>query len=90
MTKCCKKIIAVLLGFVLCFTGFRIPVSAASGGSLFISKGRETRINEDWSFYLGDVQAEDPAYDDSSWQRVNLPHDWSVTQNFTTAAEAEM
>ncbi|MBQ6451290.1 MAG: glycoside hydrolase family 2 protein [Solobacterium sp.] len=89
MTKCCKKIIAVLLGFVLCFAGFRIPVSAASGGSLFISKGRETRINEDWSFYLGDVQAEDPAYDDSSWQRVNLPHDWSVTQNFTTAAEAE-
>lgn len=32
-----------------------------------------------WNFYLGTPEnAEQPAYDDSSWRNLDLPHDWSV------------
>ena len=39
------------------------------------------RINfdRDWRFNLGDIRrAHRGEFDDSSWQRVNLPHDWSI------------
>lgn len=38
-------------------------------------------INNGWTFHPGDVAVSDPSdvlYDDSSWQKVNLPHDGSV------------
>ncbi len=42
--------------------------------------GRETvRLDPAWSFHLGDVPgASRPAFDDSGWQAVELPHDWSI------------
>lgn len=36
-------------------------------------------LNADWHFHAGDVTgAEAPAYDDSSWVTVDVPHDWSI------------
>jgi len=37
-----------------------------------------------WSFALseGDLKAEDPSFDDSSWRKVDLPHDWSIEMDF--------
>ena len=44
-----------------------------------LSGGSATRINDDWAFALqDDAKAREPGYDDRSWQRVDLPHDWSV------------
>ncbi|HEX7070804.1 MAG TPA: glycoside hydrolase family 2 TIM barrel-domain containing protein, partial [Rhodothermales bacterium] len=44
-----------------------------------LSFGNATRINHDWAFALADdAQAHEPDFDDGSWQRVGLPHDWSV------------
>ena len=44
-----------------------------------------------WRFLRGDVaSAENPGFDDSSWRRVDLPHDWSIedlTPNAETAGE---
>ena len=51
---------------------------------------RDVNFDQDWLFTLADPQdGADPALDDSSWQSVTLPHDWAITQSFTTAGEAE-
>lgn len=40
-------------------------------------------LNQNWKFHYGEVpQAWYKGYDDSAWQRVELPHDWSVHMPF--------
>lgn len=40
-------------------------------------------INFDWRFAKGDhASAKDPSFDDSSWLRVDLPHDWAISGPF--------
>ncbi|MCD8381767.1 MAG: DUF4982 domain-containing protein [Clostridiales bacterium] len=52
--------------------------------------GRETDFNTGWKFYLGDnSSASGQSFDDSSWEDVTLPHDFSISQDFTTSGEAE-
>lgn len=51
---------------------------------------RETNFNKDWKFYLGTSStAQNVNYDDSSWESVSIPHDFSITQSYTTSGEAE-
>ena len=41
-------------------------------------------FNDDWKFSLGDIAgAEDPAFDDSGWRELELPHDWAVEGDFS-------
>ena len=41
--------------------------------------GREQLFDDHWLFFRGDGGgAESPEFDDSSWRRVDLPHDWSI------------
>lgn len=41
--------------------------------------GRKTCIDKGWKFHYGAAdEAVDPAYDDSGWRTLDLPHDWSV------------
>jgi beta-galactosidase len=49
-----------------------------------VLKYREIRcIDADWKFYLGDIiNGQSPAYNDSSWRKLNLPHDWSIEGDF--------
>ncbi|NDV67969.1 glycoside hydrolase family 2 TIM barrel-domain containing protein [Dysgonomonas sp. 25] len=43
----------------------------------------------DWSFYPGDKpEASEPAFDDSSWRKLNLPHDWSIEADFSVSNPA--
>lgn len=36
-------------------------------------------FDNDWRFHLGGAQgAEETAYDDSRWRKLDLPHDWSI------------
>jgi beta-galactosidase len=36
-------------------------------------------FDTDWRFYKGEAKgAEDSAYDDAGWRKLNLPHDWSI------------
>ena len=62
----------------------------------------EVTLEKDWKFAKGEVaDAASPAFDDSGWQSVSVPHDWAiygpfsrdndlqtvaVTQNFETEA----
>lgn len=40
--------------------------------------------NENWKFHLGDCEpAWYKGFDDSDWETVMLPHDWSVTRPFS-------
>ena len=48
---------------------------------------REQSFDLGWRFLRGDVAgAENPGFDDSSWRRVDLPHDWSI-EDLTPDAE---
>jgi len=50
---------------------------------------QEILFNESWLFSLGTADASAKNYDDSTWQQVDLPHDFSISQSFTTSGEAE-
>lgn len=51
----------------------------AATASAQVSFGEAVRMNEGWLFSLGDDrEAASPAYNDSAWRRLCLPHDWSV------------
>ena len=44
-----------------------------------VSFGSPEKINDNWKFVLADVKdGHSVALDDVRWQRVSLPHDWSV------------
>ncbi|HEX7585580.1 MAG TPA: hypothetical protein VF373_12895, partial [Prolixibacteraceae bacterium] len=41
-------------------------------------------FGKDWKFQLGDVSgAEAVKFDDSSWRKLNVPHDWSIEGEFS-------
>lgn len=51
---------------------------------------RMMNFNDHWRFYLGDVAgAQSPTFNDASWKDVNLPHDYSIEQAYTSSGEAE-
>ena len=40
-------------------------------------------FNQDWRFHLGEVSdGQRIDLDDSSWRKLNLPHDWSIEGEF--------
>lgn len=44
-----------------------------------ISFGNAIKINNNWKFILQDTpEAQNATYNDTKWQSVNVPHDWSV------------
>ena len=41
--------------------------------------GQIQSFDTDWRFYAGEIKgAERPEYNDSSWLKVDVPHDWSI------------
>lgn len=51
---------------------------------------RENSFNDGWKFYLGTSStAQNQNFDDSGWESVTLPHDFSISQSYTTGGEAE-
>jgi beta-galactosidase len=44
---------------------------------------------KNWKFHPGDAEnAKDPAFDDSGWRTLNLPHDWSIEGEFSNGHPA--
>ena len=67
-------------------TGEPETISISAG----IGDQRENNFNQGWKFYLGDSSsAQQPSFNDSGWESVDLPHDFSISQSFTTSGEAE-
>ena len=45
----------------------------------FAANLRDQSFDSDWCFLRGDVaNAEKPAFDDSQWRKLDVPHDWSI------------
>lgn len=65
-----------------------IFLAAALGGLLSadraLSAGRSVRsLDDDWRFHKGEVEAAHVlSFDDSSWRRVDVPHDWGIEGPF--------
>ena len=66
----------------LCFTAILLIAS--------ICRAESTRtyidMDFDWLFSPGDFPAGAmPAFDDSGWRKLNLPHDWSIEGPFASS-----
>ncbi|MFD2035369.1 DUF4982 domain-containing protein [Belliella marina] len=47
------------------------------------SQTREIQALKDWRFYNGDAElASQSGFDDSSWEKVTVPHDWAIKGPF--------
>ena len=58
--------------------------------NMYGGEAREQNFDSNWKFYLGDASgAEAAGYDDSGWNTVSLPHDYSIEQDYTKSGEAE-
>ncbi|MFS8103062.1 DUF4982 domain-containing protein [Lentzea alba] len=66
---------------MLLLLGLTAPVTAA------VAALRSTSFTNDWRFVLADpANAQQPDHDDSSWRRLDLPHDWSIERDPNPAA----
>lgn len=88
--------LAIILGCMALPAAAAAPTGTVTGSpeTIQVSTGvgteRENNFNEGWKFYLGDsTSASTPGFNDSSWESVTLPHDFSISQPFTTSGEAE-
>lgn len=96
-----RRLLAAVLTAAVLAGSMAVPVSAADtttypGSEETIkvassqSLQRETDFNADWKFSLGTPStAQNKDFNDSSWKSVSLPHDFSISQSFTTSGEAE-
>ena len=65
-----------------------VAYGADSGVSAVRSSGaRRQSFDESWRFFKGEAPgAETPAFQDSSWRRLDLPHDWAIEGPFDPKA----
>jgi len=51
---------------------------------LLLLQRQTSNFDHDWRFHLGDVAgAQAPAFADSVWRTLDLPHDWSIEGEFS-------
>ena len=93
------RILALLLALVMVIS--MAPARAAAAGTTIVGEPetvvlgtdvaaqRVNDFNKGWKFNLGNTSASNPNFDDSAWETVDLPHDFSITQHFTASGEAE-
>lgn len=96
-----RRLLSGVLAGVLVVTGLGMSIRTEAGETIAgemqtvqvsdtIDDSREINFNDGWKFYLGtSANAQDPNFNDSGWDDVTLPHDFSIFQNFTTNGEAE-
>jgi len=93
------RILALILAFVMVLS--MAPVQVFAAGTTIVGNPetvvlgtdvaaqRVNDFNKGWKFNLGNTSASNPNFDDSAWETVDLPHDFSITQHFTASGEAE-
>lgn len=64
-----------LIYLAVLFCVYSGAVKAQKNASL----GSKVKIDDGWRFHLGDTtKAEHIGFDDHSWRKLDLPHDWSI------------
>lgn len=83
--KVVSAVMAAVLGLSLVMP-FGVSEEVQAAESVDNAHGeREISFNKDWKFFLeteGSINASGKAYDDSGWREVDLPHDYSIEQDF--------
>ena len=97
--KTAKKLTAVLTALLLILNVFTVGLLPAVEALAAVVKTEyhyddprlELDFNNNWKFNLGDTAgASSKVFEDSSWTEVELPHDFSISQNFSyTGTDAE-
>ncbi len=101
-SKRIRQWISILMAAALTLGSPVIPIdndvtaNAAEAVTLTESNDREINFNKDWKFFLDENGEKDNAidasaanYDDSSWEDVQIPHDFSISEEFSNDYEAE-
>jgi len=51
---------------------------------VLLAQRQTTNFDRHWRFHLGDVpKAQDPAFVDTTWRALDVPHDWSIEGSFS-------
>ena len=67
----------------ICCTALILPLSISLAGSPGGTRKTEN-FDKGWKFNLGDVtDAQASGFDDSLWEVLDLPHDWSIEGKFS-------
>lgn len=87
--KMCSVLMAVVLTVCACpVSGVQIrqaeaAVQQAASAEISFDNEKTMSFNEGWGFCLEPEGSPEQAdYDDSGWEEVTLPHDWSIYRNF--------
>ncbi|MFD1256898.1 glycoside hydrolase family 2 TIM barrel-domain containing protein [Mucilaginibacter terrae] len=73
--------------FFLFAIGISAFVNQVHGQEKFSGKAGTRIFDRDWKFLRDSLQgAEKPSYNDATWNQVNLPHDWSISDLPTPSA----
>ena len=100
MRRKSKKWLSVLVAAAMAVSSLGLSVCAAPADEVVVRAGaaavveatedREVNFNKDWKFLLGDEEgAEQVSFDDSAWEEQQLPHDFSIDQEYSNKYEAE-
>ena len=96
-----KRLMAVLLSVAISVPVLPVQSIMAAAPVVSFTEAQDTMVshygeersslfNDGWKFYLGkSAAAQNPDFNDASWENVDLPHDFSISQEFTTSGEAE-
>ena len=69
-----------LLGTIILLLILGNTINAVTDGISF---------NENWRFFKGEIKgAEAISFDDDSWRKLNLPHDWAIEGPFDSKYNA--
>lgn len=88
-----KKLTALFLCILMIMSVVPSGLSVLAAGSASVTKANaasqprlDLNFNKNWKFNLGENGgAQAKAYDDSKWEAVQLPHDFSISQDFTNS-----
>ena len=96
-----RRILSILLAIAMILTILPVGAIAADTDTVYgsvetiavggnVAQERENNFNKNWKFYLGDnSSASNQNFDDSGWESVDVPHDFSIIQAYTASGEAE-
>lgn len=94
-----KGVVSCLLAAAMTVTS--VPITSAAAGETYAGDAVTTRVaaltdertqlfNMGWKFFKGNPSnAHEISYNDSEWELVDLPHDFSILEDFSTSNEAE-
>jgi beta-galactosidase len=72
-----------------CWSRLRIILSSCLLMTGVVSAREVVSLDAGWRFFQGEAKApEKPKFDDSDWEKVDVPHDWSIAGPFKQDAKS--